>query len=119
MKIIVETTVFLNGGDAAIQVATKKILRAAFGDDIEIVFADMNAQVAERYYPGNTFISFPSEQIRKTIFARLLNRLTRGRLEFRFVYPMLVAMIFLERHLRWLKYPGSRGAVAKALREYI
>lgn len=119
MKIIVETTVFLNGGDAAIQVATKRILTTAFGKGTEVVFADMDAQVAERYYPGNTFISFPSAQIRNSIFVRLLNRVTRGRLEFKFVYPMLIAMIFLERYLKCLKYPGSRGAVARALREYI
>ncbi|TIU16074.1 MAG: hypothetical protein E5W40_00995, partial [Mesorhizobium sp.] len=80
MKIIVETTVFLNGGDAAIQVATKRILKAAFGDDIEIVFADMDAQVAKRYYPGNTFVCFPSAQLHKSKYIRLLNRLTKGRL---------------------------------------
>ncbi|MER9681913.1 polysaccharide pyruvyl transferase family protein [Mesorhizobium sp. M0184] len=119
MKIIVETTVFLNGGDAAIQLATKRILTTAFGDDTEIVFADMDAQVAERYYPGNAFIVFPSARIRKNIFVRLLNKLTKGWLQVNFVYSILIAMIFLERHLTWLKYPGHRGAVAHALREYI
>ncbi|RWP73316.1 polysaccharide pyruvyl transferase family protein [Mesorhizobium sp.] len=119
MKIIVETTVFLNGGDAAIQVATKRILTAAFGDDIEIVFADMDAQVAERYYPGNSFISFPSAQLKKSIFFRLMNRVTKGRLRLNFIYPVLITMIFVERHLRWLKYLGYGGAVARALREYI
>ncbi|RWL22672.1 MAG: polysaccharide pyruvyl transferase [Mesorhizobium sp.] len=119
MKIIVETTVFLNGGDAAIQVATKRILRAAFGDDTEIVFADMDAQVAERYYPDNDFIVFPSDQIRKSVFVRLLNRLTKGRMQASLIYSTLIAIIFLERRLRRLNYPGSRGAVAKAIREYI
>jgi colanic acid/amylovoran biosynthesis protein len=119
LKIIVETTVFLNGGDAAIQVATKRILRTAFGDDTEIVFADMDAQVAERYYPDNDFIVFPSEQIRKSVFVRLLNRLTKGRVQASLIYWTLIAIIFLERRLRWLKYPGNRGAVAKAIREYI
>ncbi|RUV70445.1 MAG: polysaccharide pyruvyl transferase [Mesorhizobium sp.] len=119
MKIIVETTVFLNGGDAAIQVATKRILRTAFGDDTEIVFADMDAQVAGRYYPNNDFIVFPSEQIRKSVFVRLLNRLTKGRVQASLIYWTLIAIIFLERRLRWLKYPGNRGAVAKAIREYI
>ncbi|RWC46542.1 polysaccharide pyruvyl transferase family protein [Mesorhizobium sp.] len=119
MKILVETTVFLNGGDAAIQVATKKILRAAFGDDTEIVFADMNAQVAERYYPEDTFICFPSVQIRKSISVRLVNRLTKGRLEYHFIYAILISMLFVERYLRWLKYLGYGGAVARALREYI
>ncbi|RWN37336.1 MAG: hypothetical protein EOR95_07980 [Mesorhizobium sp.] len=119
LKIIVETTVFLNGGDAAIQVATKRILKAAFGDDIEIVFADMDAQVAKRYYPGNTFVCFPSAQLHKSKYIRLLNRLTKGRLELNSVYSILIAMIFIERHLSWLKYLGYGGQVARALREYI
>ncbi|MER9234963.1 polysaccharide pyruvyl transferase family protein [Mesorhizobium sp. M0622] len=119
MKIIVETTVFLNGGDAAIQVATKNILTAAFGDDTEVVFADMDAQVAERHYPENTFICFPSAQIRKSRSVRLVNRLTKGRLEFALIYSVLITTIFLERYLKWLKYPGRGGAVARALREYI
>ncbi|MGX9117704.1 polysaccharide pyruvyl transferase family protein [Mesorhizobium sp. BHbsci] len=119
MKIIVETTVFLNGGDAAIQVATKRILKAAFGDDTEIVFADMDAQIAERYYPDSTFICFPSAQIRKSRTVRLVNRLTKGRLEFDLNYSILIAMIFVERYLRWLKYLRFGGAVARALREYI
>ncbi|MER8974429.1 polysaccharide pyruvyl transferase family protein [Mesorhizobium sp. M0800] len=119
MKIIVETTVFLNGGDAAIQVATKNILTAAFGDDTEVVFADMDAQVAEWHYPENTFICFPSAQIRKSRSVRLVNRLTKGRLEFALIYSVLITTIFLERYLKWLKYPGRGGAVARALREYI
>ncbi|TIL65966.1 MAG: hypothetical protein E5Y77_19625 [Mesorhizobium sp.] len=119
LKIIVETTVFLNGGDAAIQAATKRILEAAFGDDIEVVFADMDAEVAERYYPENTFIAFPSAQIRKSRSLRLVNRLTKGRIEFNLIYSILITVIFLERYLRWLKYPGHGGAVARALREYI
>ncbi|MER9496357.1 polysaccharide pyruvyl transferase family protein, partial [Mesorhizobium sp. M0320] len=119
MKIIVETTVFLNGGDAAIQVATKRILMSAFGDDTKVVFADMDARVAERYYPGNTFVAFPSAQIRKSIFVRLINKLTKGRLEVDLIYSILIVMVFLERHLKWLKYPGHRDAVAQALREYL
>ncbi|RWM75503.1 polysaccharide pyruvyl transferase family protein [Mesorhizobium sp.] len=119
MKIIVETTVFLNGGDAAIQVATKRILKGAFGDDTEIVFADMDAQVAERYYPDNAFICFPSAQILKSRIVRLVNRLTKGWLQFNLIYSILIAVIFVERHFGWLKYPGHGGAVAKALREYI
>ncbi|MER9962666.1 polysaccharide pyruvyl transferase family protein [Mesorhizobium sp. M0045] len=119
MKIIVETTVFLNGGDAAIQVATKRILRTAFGDDVEVVFADMDEKVAARYYPESKFICFPSAQIRKSIAVRLVNRLTKGRLEFKLIYSIIIAMTFIERYFRWLKYLGYGGTVARALREYI
>ncbi|RWE55626.1 polysaccharide pyruvyl transferase family protein [Mesorhizobium sp.] len=119
MKIIVETTVFLNGGDAAIQAATKRILAAAFGDHVEIVFADKDAHVAKRYYPGNTFICFPSMQIRESRAVRLMSRLTKGRLEPQLIYSTLIAATFFERYLSWLKYPGSGGAVAQALRKYI
>ncbi|MER9849984.1 hypothetical protein NKJ55_22120 [Mesorhizobium sp. M0106] len=52
MKIVVETTVVLNGGDAAIQVATKQILTAALrGSALSIVdilknrFARMESQL--------------------------------------------------------------------------
>ncbi|MER9596983.1 hypothetical protein [Mesorhizobium sp. M0244] len=52
MKIVIETTVVLNGGDAAIQVVTKHILTAALrGSALSIVdilknrFAPMESQL--------------------------------------------------------------------------
>ncbi|MER8483713.1 polysaccharide pyruvyl transferase family protein [Mesorhizobium sp. M1322] len=119
MKIIIETAVCLNGGDAAIEVATIRILKAAFGDDTEVLIADMEAKIAERYYTDMEFICVPSEQIRKKIAFRIINKLTRGKLFVQLINLTQVTLILLERRLRWLKYPGRKGEIVKSLREYI
>jgi colanic acid/amylovoran biosynthesis protein len=119
LKVIVETTVFLNGGDAAIQLATKRILKAALGNDTEIVFADMDAQVAAEYYPDSTFICFPSARIHRRITVRVIDKITRGRIVWKLIYWLFVLIIRLECDFPRLKYPGRRGEIARALREYI
>jgi colanic acid/amylovoran biosynthesis protein len=56
MRVLVTNTVCLNGGDAAIAIATAERLRAAFGDDTEVVFADKEPGVARRLHPDMAFV---------------------------------------------------------------
>ena len=55
MRIVVSNTVALNGGDAAILYATVDILRRAFGEPLEIVASDLQAEAAARHHPGLRF----------------------------------------------------------------
>lgn len=55
MRVVITNVVALNGGDAAILVAIVKLLRLAFGDGIEIVVLDPQAEAAQRYLPDLAF----------------------------------------------------------------
>ncbi|MBD2099524.1 polysaccharide pyruvyl transferase family protein [Leptolyngbya sp. FACHB-261] len=55
MKIIVNNTVALNGGDAAILLSIIQLLRASFGHDTQFVIADSQPEVASQYYPDFVF----------------------------------------------------------------
>ena len=59
MRIIIENCVSMNGGDAAINIATKKLLLDAF-DHAEISFADSGFPAICQYYPDMKFIPLPS-----------------------------------------------------------
>lgn len=50
MKVLIANTVMLNGGDAAILMAIMKHVRTVFGEDVEIVVADTQPDLAGRYY---------------------------------------------------------------------
>lgn len=51
MQIIISNTVTYNGGDLAILVAIVKIVKQAFGENIEIIAYDSNGDKALKYYP--------------------------------------------------------------------
>lgn len=51
MKVVITNTVVLNGGDAAILMSITRHVRTVFGDDVEIVVADTQPELARRYYP--------------------------------------------------------------------
>ncbi|EGE57543.1 UNVERIFIED_ORG: colanic acid/amylovoran biosynthesis protein [Rhizobium esperanzae] len=55
MLILIENTVCLNAGDAAIMLAIIRILRRTFGEQSEFVVFDSNPEVAARYYPNIKF----------------------------------------------------------------
>lgn len=48
MHVVVENTVCLNTGDAAILLAIKKILEAVYGDGIQIHVFDSNPEPSAR-----------------------------------------------------------------------
>lgn len=50
MHVVVENTVCLNTGDAAILLAIKKILDAVYGEDIKIYVFDSNPEASSRLY---------------------------------------------------------------------
>ncbi|MEK1850863.1 MAG: polysaccharide pyruvyl transferase family protein [Phyllobacterium sp.] len=55
MKIIVENTVCLNTGDAAILLAIRHILRTVWGKDLRFQVFDSQPEVAARLYPENEY----------------------------------------------------------------
>lgn len=57
MKVVITNTVMLNGGDAAILSAIMRHVRSVFGEDVEIVVADTQPDLARRYYPDLEIIA--------------------------------------------------------------
>ncbi|MEK1891395.1 MAG: polysaccharide pyruvyl transferase family protein [Phyllobacterium sp.] len=55
MKIIVENTVCLNTGDAAILLAIRHIVRKVAGEDLRFYVFDSQPEVAARLYPANEY----------------------------------------------------------------
>jgi colanic acid/amylovoran biosynthesis protein len=55
MKIIVENTVCLNTGDAAILLAIRHILRTVWGEDLRFQVFDSQPEVASRLYPSSEY----------------------------------------------------------------
>ncbi len=55
MKIIVENTVCLNTGDAAILLAIRHILRNVWGEDLHFQVFDSQPEVAARLYPSKEY----------------------------------------------------------------
>lgn len=56
MKVLITTIVALNPGDAAILLGTMRLLRRAFGPDVEITAVDRQASIAQRLYPWARFV---------------------------------------------------------------
>ena len=56
MRILVTSSVCLNGGDAAIGLATLRQLKLAFGNETEVDFADVQPDVARQLYPDLSFV---------------------------------------------------------------
>lgn len=55
MKVIIENTVCLNTGDAAILMAIRHILRTAFGNDLKFIVFDSQPEVSRRLYPSSAY----------------------------------------------------------------
>ncbi len=55
MHVVIENTVCLNAGDAAILIAIMKIIRETFGDDVQFSVFDSDPEIARRYYSGIDF----------------------------------------------------------------
>ncbi|MGI6851378.1 polysaccharide pyruvyl transferase family protein [Mesorhizobium sp. 1B3] len=58
MHVVVENTVCLNTGDAAILLAIKKILEAAYGDDIKIYVFDSDPETSSQLYKQYQTLNF-------------------------------------------------------------
>ncbi|MCS6814495.1 MAG: polysaccharide pyruvyl transferase family protein [Cyanobacteria bacterium] len=59
MKIIIGNIVTLNTGDAAILIATIEMLKATFGQDLEVVVYDRQPDAAAKLYPDIVFRRWP------------------------------------------------------------
>ena len=55
MRVALTNTVMLNGGDAAIVLAILRVLREAFGEDIDVVLHDAHPAEAALRYPDLEF----------------------------------------------------------------
>ncbi|MDX8453268.1 polysaccharide pyruvyl transferase family protein [Mesorhizobium sp. VK9D] len=55
MKVVIENTVCLNTGDAAILLAIRHILRSIAGDDVKFLVFDSQPDVAARLYPKKDY----------------------------------------------------------------
>jgi len=55
MKVVVENTVCLNTGDAAILLAIRHILKSIAGDDVQFFVFDSQPEVAARLYPKKDY----------------------------------------------------------------
>src|SRR4051794_11653863 len=85
MNIIIENTVCLNTGDAAIMLAIRKVLREAYGDDLSLTVFDSDPAACARLYkkhlyPDVTFKPLMAEALFRPVTGRnplkkLLNRL--------------------------------------------
>ncbi|WEX90267.1 polysaccharide pyruvyl transferase family protein [Sinorhizobium garamanticum] len=62
MKVVVENTVCLNTGDAAILFAIRHILRSILGEKVEFLVFDSQPEVAARLYPKE---QYPDIELRK------------------------------------------------------
>ena len=118
MKVVVENTVILNGGDAAIQVATVRILQAAFGPDIEIVFFDSQPEVAGRHYPEFTVRELLSSRASSALAVRWLSTLTRGRLSHSIKRAYLRMLVGYFRFARWASLPMPASETFSSLQTY-
>lgn len=79
MRVIIENSAMLNGGDAAIHAATLRLVKLAFGEDTEVLFSDQKADVAERLYPELEIFPQVTSSIARRFPFRVLARLMRGR----------------------------------------
>jgi len=62
MKVVVENTVCLNTGDAAILLAIRHILKTILGDSAEFLVFDSQPEIAARLYPKE---DYPDIELRK------------------------------------------------------
>lgn len=116
MKVALINTTFLNGGDAAINFGTMRILRRTWGENTEFVCYDSQPDAARRLYPGI--------EIRALVFDRVAAEV-RYSLPRKFVLLRLLALAF--RMGRRTGYSaGKRGPAVDSgggfrdrLREYL
>ena len=73
---------FMNGGDAAIQLASQKILRTAM-PDAEFTYCDSGAPAVNRYYPDFDIRPQHSDVMARDLLLRLIYRFAKGRHYFR------------------------------------
>ncbi|MGT2465469.1 hypothetical protein ACVOMV_09715 [Mesorhizobium atlanticum] len=69
MKVVIENTVCLNTGDAAISLAIRHILRSVVGGDVRFLVFDSQPDVAARLYPKK---DYPDLEFHKLLSESLL-----------------------------------------------
>lgn len=111
LKIVVENSMFMNGGDAAIQIATKRILAAAF-PDMQIVFCDSGYPAVAAYYPDFDIRPMVTSELARDLPMRAVYLVAKGRWYFRARRLYLAALVALARALRRAGLPMATRSMA-------
>src|SRR5437868_6903557 len=103
MKIVVENTVCLNTGDAAILLAIRHILKAVAGRDLRFFIFDSQPEVAARLYPKT---EYPDLEFHK-LLSESLFRYENGDGRKDWIKPIYNKIVL--QALRWFgsKAPGT------------
>ena len=107
MKIVVENTVCLNTGDAAILFGIQKVLETAFGQAISIQVFDSQPDVAARLYPKENYPSLSFHHV-----------LSESLLKYRYDdngFKNALKPIYNRLVFEGLRYFGVNGAVNSRL----
>lgn len=102
---------FMNGGDAAIQIATQRILRAAF-PDVQIVFCDSGYPAVADYYPDFDIRPMVTSELARDLPVRAVYLVAKGRWYFRARRVYLAALVALARALRRTGLPMATRSMA-------
>lgn len=106
MNICIINCVSLNGGDAAILYSLKKILRLAYGDNIDITVFDSQATVAQKYYPEFKFRQMATHIPRNKV--HIIDRIRRRIFYIRWIVGLLFARLRLHNLGRNITPPSVK-----------
>jgi len=120
VKVVVTTIVSLNPGDAAILLGTVRLLRDAFGEDVEVTTLDKDGGAASRLYPWMRFGNTLFTSARQGPLARRIEGLGFGHALRRFEARRLrVGASLAGSRLAWLARLILRGAELDTIRTYL
>ena len=104
---------FMNGGDAAIQLASQKILRTAM-PDAEFTYCDSGAPAVNRYYPDFDIRPQHSDVMARDLLLRLIYRFAKGRHYFRARRLYLAGLTRMAKLVHRLGPAATHGINARA-----
>lgn len=108
---------FMNGGDAAIQYAAEKILRAAL-PDARLVYCDSGFPAVNRHYPDFDIQPLQSAVMARDLPLRLVYRFAKGRHYFRARRIYLAGLTRLAKLIHRLGLPQPLASM-RALSPYL
>lgn len=109
MKAVISNTVALNGGDAAILLALRQVLREQLGDHLDLTVFDSKPEVASRLYPEIDF--------RQLLYENATGRPRLNEIDNRYVrYLLRETSKLINPHRVWLALYLWRHISTKAAR---
>jgi len=120
VKVVVTTIVSLNPGDAAILLGTVRLLREAFGPELEVTTLDQNAHAASRLYSWMHFDNTLFTSARRSFLALRIERLGYGHALRRFEARRLrVGSTLVGKRFTWLARLILSGTEINTIRTYL